>query len=239
MKNYTAVGAAAVIIVSAAIVQGFWTGRWGVDESAELRTFADHLANVPMTIGDWEGTDMEEMDARERQIAGATGALNRRYKNRLTAQVVSLYLVSGNFRNIAVHTPDQCYVAAGFTMLNQPIQYSENTDAGKVDCYTTVFKKEDHAATQMLRVFWTWSFDGVWQAPNLPRVAMVGKPALYKMYLINEVSSPGQAIEETPSYEFMQVLMPELNAALFPASESDPAANADQGAAPAEAKASA
>ncbi|MBI2824127.1 MAG: exosortase-associated EpsI family protein [Planctomycetia bacterium] len=215
MKQYLAAAVAGVLIVSTGLVHAYWTGVFGsVDHSAVLQQFADRLQDVPLEVGDWSGEDLQEMDARERLVAGATAALSRRYVNRQTKQGVSVFMVTGYFRNIAQHTPDQCYVAAGFTMLNPPIQYSVETDVGKLDAYTTVFKKDESTGTQYLRVFWTWSYDGEWQAPNMPRVALVGKPALYKMYLVTE-TAPNQEIGQNPSIDFMLQFIPALNAALF------------------------
>ena len=65
-------------------------------------------------------------------------------------------------------------------------------------------------------MFWTWSYDGRWIAPDLPRVALVGQPALYKLYFITEVLQPGQAIEQNPAVDFMRSFIPATNAVLFP-----------------------
>ncbi len=101
-------------------------------------------------------------------------------------------------------------------MMNPEIQYDVETDAGPVTCYTTVFKKDEHSGTQYLRVFWTWSYDGKWIAPDLPRVALVGQPALYKLYFIDVVPIPGQSIEQNAAIDFIRKFIPAANAVLFP-----------------------
>jgi len=217
MKSYVAPAIAGLLIVSTGLVHAYWRGAFGgVDNDAVLRQFAERLQAVPLRIGDWEGKDEAEMDERERQVAGADAALARRYANTLTAQAVSLSLVSGQFRNVAQHVPTQCYVAAGFQMHNPEIQYNVETEAGPVECYTTVFKKDEPTGTLYLRVFWTWSYDGKWIAPKLPRVALVGQPALYKLYFITEIPLPGQPIEQNTAVEFMRKFIPAANKALFP-----------------------
>ncbi len=65
-------------------------------------------------------------------------------------------------------------------------------------------------------MFWTWSYDGRWIAPDLPRVALVGQPALYKLYFIDVVPIPGQAIEQNAAVDFMRKFIPAANAKLFP-----------------------
>lgn len=242
MKTYVFPAVAALLIISTGLVNAYWTGTLGfgsVDSGEVLKQFGERLKEVPLAVGDWEGTVAEEeMDAREKIVAGASDSLSARYVNRLTGQAVSVFLVSGHFRSIAQHTPDQCYVAAGFQMLNQPIHYNIETDAGSIENYTTVFKKDEHAGTQYIRVFWTWSYDGEWLAPNMPRVALVGRPALYKMYFITEVPIPGQPIEQNPAVDFMRSFMPLVNQKLFPefkpgAKEAAPAEGAEKAVEPA------
>jgi len=226
MKNYLAAAVAAALIISTGLVNAYWTGWIGSGiESAILDDFAARLGELPMNIGDWEGKDEDAMDERERVIAGARGAVSRRYTNRQTNQAVSIFLVSGHAREIAQHTPAQCYVAAGFQMMNPEQQYVVETDAGPVECYTTLFKKDEHVGTQYLRVFWTWSYDGTWLAPGLPRVALRGKPALYKLYFITDAVS-NHSIEQNPTLDFMRIFMPVANSVLFPARPDTPAEEA-------------
>ncbi len=232
MKSYIAPGIAALLIVSTGLVRAYWGGAFGAgDDKVILQQFADRLQNLPMNIGDWEGKDQEAMDPREREVAEADASLGRVYTNRLSGQAVNISLVSGRFRGVAQHVPTQCYVAAGYQMMNPEIQYNVETDAGPVECYTTVFKKEEHTGTQYLRVFWTWSYDGQWLAPKLPRVALVGQPALYKLYFITMVPMPGQPIEQNPAVDFMRKFIPAANGALFPdqpapSAETTPASEA-------------
>lgn len=217
MKNYLAPACAAVLIIGTGLVRAYWGGAFGAgDDTETLRLFADRLQKVPMSVGDWEGADQEEMDPREREVAGVDGSVARRYTNRLTGAVVNISLVSGQFRNVAQHVPTQCYVAAGYQMMNPEIQYDIETDVGPVKCYTTVFKKDEHTGTTYLRVFWTWSYDGKWIAPDLPRVALVGQPALYKLYFIDVVPMPGQPIEQNAAVDFVRKFIPDTNKVLFP-----------------------
>ena len=58
---------------------------------------------------------------------------------------------------------------------------------------------------------------------QLPRVALVGKPALYKLYFITDVLQPGQPIEQNASVDFMRKFIPAANAALFPDFTATPA----------------
>lgn len=223
MKNSLILGIAAALIIATGVVHGFWTNEFdfilGKPSASEQRqVFADRLnKNVPDTIGQWVSRELPKMDARVQEIANVDASLEREYNNVSTGVKSSVFIVSGHFRDVAVHTPDQCYVAAGYDMMSEPIKYKIPTPAGELEAYTTVFKKEDsQVGTHYLRVFWTWSFDGKWVAPDSPRIEFVGQPALYKMYIISQLAQPGRSIAEDPSIPFVGQFLPVLNDALFP-----------------------
>jgi Protein of unknown function (DUF3485) len=221
MKQSIAIAVAAVLIVGAGWREWTWTGfPSGISETAEEQEFAKRLEKVPLDIGEWEGTDLEKMGPRERATAGISGELSRSYHNRRTGDTVSMFIVSGNHRQIAQHTPNQCYVAAGYTMMSEPSPYSVEVGPETVDFSTTEFKKEQASGTQLLRIFWTWSSNGKWESPTWGRVNLAGRPALYKMYLsTDEFHSGGRSIERTPSLMLIRDILPVLNAALFPPSD--------------------
>ncbi len=221
MKNSLAVGVAAFLIVSTGLVHAYWTGMFGkVNENERLKEFADRIKDVPVQVGDWVGVDQEAIDAREREVAGVDAAISRTYTNRITGETVGIFLASGYFRNVAQHTPNQCFPAAGYVQKNKEIQYVVPVGDESVTAYTTVFELDDTSGTKYQRVFWTWSYDGTWQAPDVPRLALAGQPALYKMYLITELAQPGASIEQNPSIKFLNDFLPVLNAALFPSASS-------------------
>jgi len=221
MKNYLTIVLAGALIVSTGIVHGFWSHSYDFilgkqSHSEKLVEFSTRLQNVPEIVGNWVGADLKPMDGREREVAGIDGSLQRAYQNKRTKESSSVFLVSGHHRDVAQHTPDQCYVAAGFEMMGKPIKYRIETPKGTVEAYTTVFKKDDHTSgTHYQRVFWTWSVDGNWVAPDSPRLEFVNEPALYKMYIISALEQPGRSITEDSSLAFAHEFIPVLNDTLF------------------------
>ncbi len=221
-KAIIPIAAACVLLVVCAVVQAFWSDRWfPVPESKQVQTFVDRLKSspgLPMVIGDWDGK-AQEMDARERDVAGIRGYISRVYKNRVTGEEVSMMLVCGSFRHIAKHSPEMCYRAQGFAqadaMETREIATSSET-AG--DFKTTVFKKEDsEKGLQKLRIFWTWNYDGQWVAPSNARWSLRGRPALYKMYLISHVPRyDSKLADKSPCIKFARALLPLLDPMLFP-----------------------
>jgi len=228
--------AALVLIVLLAVVQGRWSDRWG-DPGADARKVAVRLQDIPLNVGNWEGSD-SEADLRELEAAGAVGHVTRVYRNKVTGTAVSLYLICGHSRDISVHTPDRCYPAAGFEKLARPSEF-KLTDAGAAaEFQTTTFRKEETEGIRHVRVFWTWSEDGQWTAPTAARRAFAGVPALFKLYFIGNADRAGRPLEETAPISFAREALPVINDALFsappdaetPTTAGSPADSSDEAA---------
>ncbi len=219
MKTYlplvlpTTVGA--VLIILTTIVQGFLTDRWWSSESEQMKAFADALQRVPIRIGDWEVQQITDMDPREREAAGAVGDLSRTYRNPHTQEVVSVYLICGPSRSVAVHTPEACYVSSGFRIEDKIQPYDIPFANTKGEFRTATFLKEDPTGSQLLRVFWAWNATGQWEAPEWPRMKYGGRTPLNKVYFIAR-SAPGEPVAESPALAFAKEFLPVVTALLFP-----------------------
>jgi len=209
----TAVGA--VLIILTTIVQGFLTDRWGPSTSEQLEAFAAALQKVPIRIGDWEVQEITEMDPREREAAGAVGDISRTYRNPHTQEVVSVYMICGPSRSVAVHTPDACYVSSGFRIEDKIQPYDISFGNTKGEFRTATFLKEDPTGSQLLRVFWAWNATGQWEAPEWPRLKYGGRTPLNKVYFIAR-SAPGESVADSPALAFAKEFLPVATALLFP-----------------------
>jgi hypothetical protein len=207
-------GCGAVLVLATGIIQGLWSDRW-VNSSNESQFLAERINRLPMKLGDWQA---EEIAGSESQLkkAGAVGHLSRIYRNQLTGEQVSLFLICGHMRHVSVHTPDRCYPANGFEQQGEPQHFTIKTSSGPVDTFTTTFRQDEATGIHRQRVFWTWGYEDKWQAPDNPRVTFGGVRALYKMYLITSVPpSVQQAADESPALHFAQDTLGEINAILF------------------------
>jgi len=220
MKNYLPLilpaGVGLVLIAVTSLVQGLWTERWAPTVSDKLKEYAAALESVPTEIGaHWEARSTTEMDPREREAAGAVGDLSRTYWNPRTQQEVSVYLICGASRHVAVHNPKACYTSSGFRMEDKVAVCAIPFDDTEAEFRTAVFLKEDATTTQPLRVFWAWTADGHWEAPEWPRMKYGGRTALNKVYLICR-STPGEKIEDNPAYDFAKEFLPVVTNRLYP-----------------------
>jgi hypothetical protein len=232
-----------VLILSASLYEGVLTRRWGSRANEQLRAFARVLdvevmddgtervnedPEISGQIGVWQWQkESMDLDRRELNATGAVGHLSRRYLNPHTQETVSVYMICGYSRQVAVHNPKACYTTSGFRMEDKvrvcTIPYGNTTGEFR----TAVFLKEDATSTQPLRVFWAWTADGNWDAPEWPRMKYGGRTPLNKVYFIAR-STPGERIEDNPAYEFAKEYLPVVTPLLYP-----PPAN-EAKAAPAE-----
>ena len=219
----------ALLIVICSIFQGVWTGRWGAGASADVVAFTEAFQRIPLVIGErWRGEDNPEMDDLEREAAGAAGYLTRNYHNDETGEVVSVYMICGASRDVAIHTPDKCYPGAGFRMEDKIRRHRIETERSAAEFFTSVFLRQEPDRSQRLRIFWAWNADGKWEAPRWPRWKY-GRRALSKIYL-TAPTSEGQSADDNPCPEFAQLFLPEVDRLLFPGQTSDSSTAAEAGA---------
>jgi hypothetical protein len=202
----TVVAVAAVIAVG--LVQGSWTDRWG--NSAALEEAAARLDRVPWQVGDWQGKELE-MDARQMARSGVARYLARRYQNRFDHTSISILLLCGRAGPVSVHTPDVCYGGAGYEMVGRPARHEV---APGTEFWVATFRAQGLTAPGYVRVWWAWSASGGgWKAAGNPRLAFGRTPALYKLYVTRELTSPEERPEDGPCVEFLRRFLTEYAAA--------------------------
>jgi len=203
-----AVAAMAAILVCGA-VQGVWTGRWGLSD--EPAASAARLAAVPLALDDWDG-EVQPMKSR----LDSAGRLCHRYVHRATGKSVTVLVVCDRPGPVSIHTPVDCYGAAGYQVSDKaPFTAPAETDAAPAEFWTSQFRKNTPGETSYLRIFWAWGAAGSWQAADNPRRAFAGQHALYKIYLIREMTTANDPLADDPCIELMRQLLPALRQALF------------------------
>ncbi len=212
------VAAAVLLMGVTCYYQGIWSERWG--ELPELSIYSRQLQEVPMTIGEWTGTDLGESTDRVKELSGSQGEFNRAYRN-ASGQEVRVMLMCARFRDIFSHSPDLCYPAAGFEMLNQPQHEVKQIGDTEAQFFTTTFRKSDPASgTHDERGYWTWTSDGTWLAPSNQRLTYAGEKALYKLYIFTTL--PANAAESSQhdfTSDFIREFLPAVTTALRPGFE--------------------
>jgi len=215
MRPNLILGGALVLVILTGILHGVWTERWGGND--QLVPAAQRLETVPDNIGDWSKRQDQSLSAAQVERAELAGYLQRPYSNADLKQTVLMMLLCGRFGPISVHTPEVCYGGAGYVMVGNAIRYEVqySPDRPPAQFWTARFHKPGAADAAPLRIFWSWSVDGTWQAPEYPRIAFRRAPVLYKLYLVREMATLVEPLENDGSIAFMKVLLPVLDRSLF------------------------
>jgi hypothetical protein len=225
MTKYLPVAIGLVVIGTGTYLQGIWSERWGKYHTEELAQFTQRLSQVPTVIGDWEGRD-QTVNAEEFAASHCDGCVSRDYTSRRSGATVSVFLVSGTGRHVTIHTPDWCYRGAGYEIDATPNPYAIDVNGiePRPEFRTATFTKQEATGTDRLRIFWSFSHDGVWEGPARPKPKYGRLPALYKVYFITKAAMRRETAEDSPTVEFAKEFFPAVNKILFP-----PAGGKDEG----------
>jgi hypothetical protein len=216
MTRMLPVAAGAVVLLVTGVVHGLWTDRWA--RSQEAAAAAARLQDIRLSLGDWQGKRLEVEPA---QVEGVSGYFLAQYVNARDGSTVLAFLVAGRPGPVAEHTPDVCYKASGYKVSAvQPYQPHLGS-AAPADFATALLLQNRSAEQKSVRIYWAWSATGLWSAPDNPRLAFARYPALYKLYVIRELSSTDQAVEDAACRDLMRQLLPELQRALVGAASEN------------------
>jgi hypothetical protein len=198
-----------VAVAATTAAHGIVSNRWNGGDAAAV------LPEIPTRIGDWVGEDIPSQIA-EPGIAH----LARKYTHAANGRSFIVSLSLGHPGLTAIHTPEYCYTGSGYEMEGGIGKYA--APSTPAEFFTTAFQKP--GGTDPLRIYWAWSADGTWRAPNHPRLTYLGQRSLCKLYVVaggDAAAKPGQ---DSTLDDFVAKFVGTLNGALFA-----PSANAPRG----------
>jgi len=220
------IAATAVLLISG-LVHGIWTERW--QTSHALQQACARLADVSPTAGAWKSSPVE-VDPEPFQQARAAAYWMRLYRKEGVSNPITVILMCGRADHMSVHTPDICYRGAGYDMVGEQVKATvalppspqSLSPAGRgvggegsasAELWTARFRQGSKAAGHELRIYWTWSSGGSWQAPTSPRWTFGAEPFLYKLYVAHD--NTGFAGHDGITDDFLRQLLPVLETALL------------------------
>jgi hypothetical protein len=216
VKRLPLCATAFAILLGTGVLHALWVGRW--EQANDPGTIKKNLTALPLVIGSWEGRDEDE------QVAAVPAEkvgpiIIRRYVNRQDPKkVVTILLTAGRAGPMLVnHQPEDCYQAIGFNIDSDPSRYTvpAGSDGRPSDFWVARFAKKAGPVPEYVRLFWSWTSNGVWQVPKYPRLTFAGQGVLYKLYVTRSLAKPEESLEGDACIEFMQVLIPELRKTTF------------------------
>ena len=212
--------AAAALVAGATIVQGMWTERWTSAEDGGRLERAGRLLEraFPDRFAGWETRANVPTDPRELERAGAVGHVSRLYRNAGSGVEASVFVVCATPKDASSHTPDRCYLAAGFEI--RETEHREQiplADGRQAEAFVATFAK----GGQTLRIFWTYGVEpradeaagatGPWEwiaPPGIARIALSGRGPVYKLYVILDDTRLGSGRAQREGFAFIGELLP-------------------------------
>lgn len=224
MKSLSTIASllAIALVAISGYVHGAWTGRW---QSAEvLAHAAEAIKHVPKTIGDWDCVRENQLTQEELDLASVAGYVSRHYRNRRTNEAVQFVLMCGPAGPIAVHPPTACYTGLGYQQVGETVPHrcsaADGAEAVSYVFQTARFESPRRGDTVQPHIYWAWSTDGRWQTPESPRLAFVGSPVLFKIYVAFESDSGVKSVHQSPAAAFLDAALPVLQQRVFGASST-------------------
>ena len=208
---------AAVLIVILTLVEARFSDRFH-SSSVDAAEFGARFKHVPMILGSWEGEE-QVVEEDVRRTAGAVHYVSRQYTDSKSGRQVTLWLIVGHARDICRHTPNICYPSAGFSQDSMIMKHHIPFAGGEPAVfYTAKFEKSDELSRQVMRVFWAWNHPdrNRWEAPDNQRFEYGNSRALYKLYFTSQVLRDEETIDDNIAVDFAELMLPYINAALFP-----------------------
>jgi hypothetical protein len=212
MTSIIRIIAAALLLIGAGLIHGFWTNRWG--PSRALAAVASRLDSIPTVLGDWTAKP-DEIPARQLAVAGAVSHLARRYTNSSRGITLSVMMLAGLPGDISLHTPDACYPSVGYTLGDTAALTRGYGSPERRAEFRTALATRSGPNPSVLRIFWSWNASKGWSAPENARWAFTSEPALCKLYVIRETSGVIAGPQDDACNDFLTLFLPEVDRSVF------------------------
>ncbi|MDO4575244.1 MAG: hypothetical protein Q4D98_08525 [Planctomycetia bacterium] len=230
-----------VLIILGALFEGGRTSRWSDPQDPALDSFAAGIQHIPPVLGPWKGdteNERREMDnPLIKQEAGAESTLTRMYFSDAFKKGVTINIICGLSRKVAIHTPDACYRGQGYViegeievkkfhyldrvllkkltaegMKKEDAEYQAQKEA---TFKTALFVHESQDGyVDRQRVYWGWKGEGTdWIAPDIPRNRWRPTDPICKLYL-SVTEDLGEKDLGNPVENFGQYLFHDLDVLL-------------------------
>lgn len=225
MKRNLPIIVAVILVLSAGIFHGRWVNRWG--DTVALRYSTEALPSLPKTFGDWVGDDVPPSEEQIRSYVSAElrVAVVRSYTHRETGQRMNILAACGPPGPIGTHVPEACYTGAGYIQGMSPSkrEFPATSPTGVTNTFWEAdFRVSDNKPNPTgLKIYWSFrpgAAGSHWEASGAPRGEFAAYSALYKIYVIREMSMAGRSpVSDPVGPSFIRELLPALEASVFAA----------------------
>jgi hypothetical protein len=195
------------ILAVSAFVHGTWSNRWTNAAQVQGR---DLLSGIESPVGDWRGGEFLQINPAD--VPANTKCVSRRFDPIKEGSPMVVSLTSGSPGAVAVHTPDVCYLGAGYQLRGSVSRQTiPLADGSSASFWVGDFVKTKATGDDVIRVRWAWSGGGEWQAPDYPRWVFARVPVLYKLYMVHNLTDDDDLTKNDPYRKFVADLVPALS----------------------------
>jgi hypothetical protein len=208
--------ATAVTLIASGVIHGILTDRWTPLGDELVQEARGKLNEFPMQIGDWDGVARQWSAFEEKN--SEKDFITRAYANRVNGNRVGILIAAGGTRNLRQwHTPLQCYPANGYDQVAPVEKTVIPVDGIEAEFFHTDFTQPRATAPDHVRIFWAFSGDGAWRAPDadLSQLTFGRYRRLYKVYVLRQLDHPGEKPDNDVCIEFLKTALPQLNRTFF------------------------
>jgi hypothetical protein len=210
-----------VVLVCAVLVGSGAVRSWqawkvgALLEQGKKSNFA--LKELPLTLGSWHGEDTI-LDPQIARVTGASDAIFRRYVDQTTGAAVEVFVLYGPPLELFIHTPENCYAAAGFSQSAGPDQRVIASDGVEAPFRSLVFVKGQGAEADLEEVYYSWRYPSRWTHEFRTTKQIERIPGVYKVQLARRLTLQERRDVGNPCESLLGILVPELEHRLAQAS---------------------
>lgn len=168
------------IIVTAAVIQGRISNRWGTNDSLTASSVGV-IEKIPHEFGDWKFQEEQPLSKRVQAILQCTSHTNQVFVHDNTGESIGATVILGPSGPLTVHTPEICLSAVDYAQ----IENSERVVIKEGDRVLGTFYRAKFRSNSpnlpSIEIFWGWNDGTEWSAPENPRLTFGGAPALYRL----------------------------------------------------------
>ncbi len=189
------------------VVHGMLTHRWAPASAQE--TGIDLLSGLNKPISGFMPGSMLPVDPKD--MPPKTKTVSRQFLPQGAGRACVAAVTSGVPAEVAIHTPDVCYLGTGYRVKTPTSKQTILLPNGsQASFYVADFEKQSPTGVERIRVRWAWSANGAWEAPDFPRWYFGRSPLLYKLYVVHPLEEEEDLTKNDPYRTFVGGLAQEL-----------------------------
>lgn len=219
LKSKSPILVLVALVLAGAVVHGAITQRWSLFAPDAAR--AERMHALAIELPDCDVKPIEnDVPLKERSIA-----TSRRYLAGDGSYSAAVSIISGVPGAVSTHTPDVCYTASGYRMLGAIRRESIKLAGGTSATYFVAdFEKKRETSVERLRIRWSWTTAGSWDAPDGARFHYMKASELYKLYIVTPVAEADGKPGDDPAAvkRFVRAAFEQYAAAFAPPVGSPP-----------------